>query len=133
MQTEPLLAYRASVLKEHFTKCTVTHSTLAKHEQNLEWNIARLCRKRNEVVHDAAILSSQEDIVSHLRLYLVFIINSLIDFFIESPLDTNGDGTISIEDYFTYNEIRLDTIRFSKAHNPYCELLDVKNPIAYLS
>ena len=90
----------------------------------MKWNISRLYRLRNEIVHNAAIKSNIQPSVSHIRYYLTFVLYSILSFLADSPVDTNNDGQISIEDYFITQEIKLanlkrKTIReYNRINNP---------------
>lgn len=128
----PLLAYRAYTIKMHLEDPKIVAGTLQKHQQNLDWNLNRIYRIRNEIVHNAAINLSIELVVSHLRYYLIFILNSTIDFFINEKYDLNSDKKISIDDYFLLREVQVNNL----LHNNkllFKDLIDVSNPTDYLT
>jgi len=129
----PLLAYRANSFKEHFERVDVTKGTIIKHQRNLDWNLNRIYRLRNEIVHNAAINPNLESITSHIRYYLVFILNGLMDFFINSPADINSDNELNIDDYFIMQEILLDNILNDKKYLSIDYLISVRNPVEFLS
>lgn len=104
----PLLAYRAKKIKCWLfedKKPANGKKYLTRHKENLEIHFTRIYRLRNEIIHDAATNTNNEQISSNLRYYLTFILNEIIDFLAKH----NGDQ-ISIEDYFILNEIRLGNI-----------------------
>src|SRR5690606_935146 len=101
---------------------------LFAHGNNLRWNISRLYRIRNEIVHNAATKNNIQANVSHLKYYLTFILNSMLDFLSESPVDTNNDGKITIEDYLMAQDIMLGVLK-GKTINEY---IKVRNPIEIL-
>lgn len=61
---------------------------------------------RNEMIHDAAPNSSNEQVASHLRYYLTFMLNEIITY-----MSAGGENKRrSIEQYFLMNEIKLGNI-----------------------
>ena len=104
----PLLAFRAFSLKLIIEKEKDRMKILENHTQNLQWNIARAYRIRNEIIHDAVINSEIVHITSHLKYYLLFILNSLLDFLSTSPIDVNKDNKIDLDDFYTLQLIKSD-------------------------
>jgi len=86
---------------------------IIKHRKNLDWHLTRIYRIRNEIVHDAAIHLNIESITGNLKYYLTYILNGLIDYLDNAPLDINSDGFITIEDYFLLQEIRYNSLNTS--------------------
>lgn len=104
----PLLSYRALKLKKWlFQNNKPSNATdyINHHKDNLEIHFTRIYRLRNEIIHDAATDTNNEQIASNLRYYLTFILNEVIDF-LAKP--TNKE--LSIEEYFILNEIKLGNI-----------------------
>ncbi|MCD0488555.1 hypothetical protein LPB86_09955 [Pedobacter sp. MC2016-14] len=97
---------------------------LHKHTTNLEWNLTRLYRIRNEIVHNAAIKKGIYVHISHMKYYFTFILNSILDFMAEVHADLDNDGKVSIEDYFIAQSIMLGSLRGQPAK----EYLKVDNP-----
>jgi hypothetical protein len=98
----PLLGYRGMKLKQWFFKPNkIANATdyLKTHRTNLEIHFTRIYRLRNEIIHDAATNTNNEQIASNLRYYLTFMLNELIDF-----LSKTNNKEVSIEDYFILNE-----------------------------
>lgn len=124
----PLLSYRAMRLKKTFFNGRTPNAVeyLKHHKINLEIHFTRIYRLRNEIIHDAATNTNNEQIASNLRYYLTFILNELIDF-----LFRISDKEISIEDYFILNEIKIGNIE----HNGFLlnELLDVECTFDFMS
>jgi len=125
----PLIAYRAMKLKQwlfHAGKPANAADYLNNHRSNLEIHFTRIYRLRNEIIHDAATDTNNEQISSNLRYYLTFILNELIDF-----LSKVTDKETSIEDYFILNEIKIGNI----AQNGYLlnDLLEVDCSIGFIS
>jgi hypothetical protein len=125
----PLLAYRAMKLKQWFFKPGKTPNAtdyLKYHKANLEIHFTRIYRLRNEIIHDAATNTNNEQIASNLRYYLTFMLNELIDFLSQVTIRET-----SIEDYFILNEIKIGNIE----QNGYVlnDLLDVDCAIDFIS
>lgn len=129
----PLLGYRANSYKEQLEKQNFIRDTLIKHQQNLDWNLNRIYRLRNDIVHNAAIQPNIENITAHLRYYLVFILNGLLDFLINEPIDVNNDKELTIDDYFIIQEILSDNILNDINYQAYSYLLTRHNPVEYLT
>ena len=125
----PILSYRALKLHRWFfssAKAPNACDYLKKHKENLEIHFTRIYRLRNEIIHDAATDTNNEQIASNLRYYLTFILNEIIDF-----LSKNSKKEISVEDYFILNEIQIGDI----AQNGYLlrNLLDVDCSLDFIS
>ena len=123
-ENNELLKYRASELKKWLVHPNNIQKSLNNHKLNLESNLIRLYRIRNEIVHNAAIKNGIYTNISHIKYYLSFIINSILDFMATNPLDINDDGVISIEDYFITQEV----IYGSLTDKPLRSYLQIENP-----
>lgn len=130
--TNPLIAYRAYTLSKRFANVDSIKSEFIRHQNNLERNIVRIYRTRNEIVHTASYENNILDITSHLRYYLTFIINGFIDFVANNPVDVNHDGSISIDDYFSVLNIQLDSLIMDK-NLDINKLLEFQNPVEFLT
>jgi hypothetical protein len=128
----PLLAYRAYRLSQKlFTKKTLSDELL-RHATKLEWNLLRIYRVRNAVVHSAAVEANILDITSHLRYYLIFVINSAVDYLDNNPVDINKDGKLNLDDYFLVNKVEFDDLIVDDALDVQ-RLIKIRNPIEFLS
>ncbi|RPD42603.1 hypothetical protein [Chitinophaga barathri] len=105
-----LLKFRAKYFRKWVEAPNNIQSTLRKHEINLTHNFTRLYRIRNEIVHNAAIKRGIYVSISHMKYYLTFILNSILDFMAEQSVDTDNDGKVSIDDYFIAQEIMLGSL-----------------------
>ena len=108
--SNPLLAFRAECYKQFITDKKAIGKVILKHRSNLEWHLTRCYRIRNEIVHDAAIHLNIESITGNLKYYLTFILNGLISYLDDTPIDINMNGFLSIEDYFLLQEIRYNSL-----------------------
>ncbi|HEY4194298.1 MAG TPA: hypothetical protein VGM63_02105, partial [Mucilaginibacter sp.] len=132
IDTFPLLAYRIKTINQRFSTDKLIKNELERHQRNLDRNLLRIYRLRNEIVHSAIKDNSILDITSHLRYYLIFVINGFMDFVIKSPVDVNKDESISIDDYFLFSSIQLDSLLFDGTVTVK-KLLEFNNPVDYLS
>lgn len=86
---------------------------LKRHSDNLYWNLTRLYRIRNEIVHNFEIKNGIYIHISHMKYYLSFILNSILDFMADEPSDINNDK-VTIEDYFITQEIIFGSLKSEK-------------------
>lgn len=127
-ENHPLIAYRARNLGNALCPTNGTNKIkryVERHQKNSIIHFTRIYRLRNEIIHDAATNTNNESIASNLRYYLTFILNGAIAYL------SKADGeNVSIEDYFTINEIHLGNI----AHNKWKleDLLNVDTPIDFI-
>lgn len=123
-----LLIFRSELFKSWTENPANIDNAISKHKQNLEWNITRLYRIRNAIVHNAAVTNSIYANVSHIKYYLTFILNSLLEYLSTAPYDINSDGKISIEDYFITQDIILGSLKGKSIK----EYIKVTNPMEIL-
>ena len=123
----PLLVFRAEYYKTLLSDPNKVRGALENHQKNLEWNLTRIYRVRNEIVHNAAIKEDIAVLTSHLRYYLTFIINSLIDFFVNHPQDIDNDDKVSIDDYFLLQDLKLSSLENSDIE--FKDLIEIDNPM----
>lgn len=115
--TNELLKFRALFFQKWVEDPSNIETTLKKHSDNLKWNLTRLYRIRNEIVHNAAIKNGIYVNISHMKYYLTFILNSILDFMSNDSLDIDNDGKITIEDYFIAQDIMLGSLKGSTIQN----------------
>lgn len=127
--SHPLLAYRAHKFKERlFSQKDGKKKYLYYHKDNLNRHLTRIYRVRNEIVHQAGTQQPNINIlVGNLRYYLTFMLNGLISFLLNNPVDANMDGQISIEDFFILQQLQLNVVE----HGGYQldKLFDIDNPM----
>lgn len=109
-----LIKYRAYYFQKWFEEPNKISEVLTIHNNNVEWNITRLYRIRNEIVHNAAIKNNITTHISHLKYYLSFILNSILDFMADNDVDLDNDGKITIDDFFISQDIILGCLNKSK-------------------
>lgn len=122
-----LLKHRAKYYLTFLQQPEKITGILEKHQENLQNNITRLYRIRNEIVHNAAIKTGISTNAAHLRYYLTFILNSILEYFVNNPADIDSNGVLTIEDFFISQEIMLGSLteknkvklsRFLETSNP---------------
>jgi len=121
----PLIAFRANQFLSSIFNNQISDD-LKKHEQDLIWNIARLYRIRNELIHEAAIDKNIPNITSHLKYYLTFIIESTLNFFVTNSIDIDIDNYTTIEDYFIMQKLKWDNIK--STNYSFTKLLEIYVP-----
>ena len=89
-----LLTYRIAYMQKWYQEPNKVQDLLRKHTDNLIWNITRLYRIRNEIVHNAAIKNGIYTNIAHLKYYLSFILNSIIDFMSEDQVQTDRKSVV---------------------------------------
>lgn len=109
-----LLKFRTAFFKKWHEEPNKIEDVLKKHQDNLIWNITRLYRIRNEIVHNAAIKNGIHTHIAHLKYYLSFTLNSILNFMSDVNVDVNNDGKVSIDDYFITQEIILGALKGEK-------------------
>jgi len=69
------------------------------HVENLERHIVRIYNLRNELVHEGAIKRDVENLASNLRYYLVFLLDQMIDYFVNHSHNANN-RKYRMDDFF---------------------------------
>ncbi len=128
----PALAARASQLKKRLILKKAISDSIVAHANKLEWNLMRIYRRRNSIVHSAKSENDILDLASHLKYYLVFIINSAINFINTNPIDLNMDGKISLDDFFNLRHAEYESLILDPDLNV-DKLLQYQNPLEYLT
>lgn len=124
-----LLKFRTNFYKSWVDNPENITSAIERHKQNLKWNLIRLYRIRNSIVHNAAVTDSIYSNVSHIKYYLTFILNSILEYLSTTPFDVNHDNKITIEDYFITQDIILGSLK----GKPIDDFLEIKNPMEILN
>ena len=119
-----LLKFRAQYFQKWVENPSNISIMLKKHTDNVKWNLTRLYRIRNEIVHNAAIKNGIYVNISHMKYYLIFILNSILDFMANDPSDADNNGKVTIEDYFIAQDIMLGSLKGNTVKN----FLNVKFP-----
>lgn len=120
-----LLIHRAKYFQKWYQDPGQIVNSIQKHQENLEWNIIRLYRIRNEIVHNAAIKNGIYTHISHLKYYLTFTLNSILDFMSDPTPDLNNDGKITIDDFFICQDIILGCHKGEKLE----KWIELKHPM----
>ena len=101
IENSVLLSYRLRMFEKHILSGNKNeiNKYLKSHEKNLLWQIARIYRLRNELIHEAAIKQNIESLTSNLRYYLNFILRKIIYFF-SSDENINSEIPKEMESFF---------------------------------
>ena len=127
----PLLFFRHSTLINRYRAKQGIENDITRHKNNVICNITRIYRSRNEIVHRAATELELIDLAGHLKYYLVFTLNALLDFLLNYPLDVDGDAKITIDDFYSLSCIEHDAL-FSRGALSIQDMLAIRNPVEYL-
>lgn len=84
------------------------------HKRNISWQIARIYRLRNELIHEAAIKQDIESLTSILRYYLILVLNRAVEFFKEVAVK-HSTTIFNMESFFMHYE--LIRLAIEKNHN----------------
>lgn len=130
----PLISDRAENLQNLISSPEAIRAMIQGSAKNVEWNLTRIYRIRNEIVHNASTNIDVEVLVSHLKYYLVFSLFSILDFFANRAEDYNLDNKIDIDDFFEIREMKYDNFFGSKKSEPDIEKLKlIMNPLEFLT
>lgn len=75
-----LLTFRVFRLWENiFNSPSRLSNHLKKHKQNVEWQIRRIYRARNQIIHQGACFAGTRQLIQHLQTYSITINNLVHD------------------------------------------------------
>lgn len=112
----PLLQYRIQHYSEHFSNRAELLKVLSNHRKRIEWQIMRIYRNRNMIVHDGSHFPYIDLIVQNLHFYIDTLMDT-INFYV-------GKGYTSLEVIYAVlnrKEFEYHTILEKKDNN--------KNPL----
>lgn len=125
--SRPILSFRAYQLKRTLFHTERRLQKLKIHKKDLEWNLSRIYRIRNEIIHEAALKPNISRISSHIRYYLTFMTISLIEYLANSPIDINLDRQITIDDFFILQSLHFESQK--KKRFLVEDIFEIKNPV----
>ena len=83
---DPLLVFRIDRLRSNFLAGpTKLAAAIVRHQRNVDWQLRRIYRARNGIVHDGKRPSALRHIVQHLHTYLVLTIHNAIHDLKDNP------------------------------------------------
>jgi len=86
-QTSQLLRFHLQEMKAALRgNRDAAKSFFTNHKKHLYWQIYRIYRYRNKLIHEAAILPGLENVIRCQRFYLVLLLNQLIGYFSETDV-----------------------------------------------
>lgn len=95
-QTSQLLRYHLQEMKAALRGNRDAAKTFfANHKKHLYWQLYRIYRYRNKLIHEAAILPGLENVIRCQRFYLVLLLNQLIGYFSEADVKS-----LSMDSFF---------------------------------
>lgn len=99
LENVPLCAYRMQQYKDCFSSCDRIKTFYYNHSKRVSWQIMRIYRSRNIIVHDGSAMPFLGVILQNLHFY--------IDTIVDKYLEKCGEGLlkpISIIEQYTHNE-----------------------------
>jgi len=75
------------------------------HRKHIQWQIYRIYRYRNQLIHEAAILPGLDNVIRCLHFYLVFVLDQMIGYFTHSGLKTLNMDSFFYEYGQTWNKV----------------------------
>lgn len=98
---DQLLCYHLQEMKAALRGNTdAAKQFFASHKKHLHWQIYRIYRYRNQLIHEAAILPGLENVIRCQRFYLVLLLNQMIGYFSETDM-----RLLSMDSFFfEYNQ-----------------------------
>lgn len=124
-----LLQYRLHRYRKHLLSGNdkQIRGYLERHKTNVGWQIARIYRLRNELIHEAAIRQDIEGLTSNLRYYLIFVLNNAIVYFSKKAESIDSlNKTLDMESFFMH----YDLLRLSIEKN--CTLENILNSSTHI-
>lgn len=86
-QTSQLLRYHLQAMKAALLNTRdAARCFFGNHRDHLYWQLYRIYRYRNRLIHEAAILPGLENVIRCQRFYLVLLLNQLIGYFSRTQL-----------------------------------------------
>ena len=86
-QTNLLLRYHLQEMKVSLRgNKDAAKAFFTKHNKHLYWQIYRIYRYRNKLIHEAAILPGLDNVIRCQRFYLVLLLNQMIRYFSETDV-----------------------------------------------
>ena len=111
----PALLNRIGHLRHHvFHGPKSVASNLERHRDNVDWQLRRIYRVRNEITHRAANPSGIDQLVQNLHTYLTTTLNRMIHI-----LGSEGRG-MTIDEAFEYNRAMFEEyLQFMRSRDRY--------------
>ncbi|WP_207689736.1 hypothetical protein [Desulfonema limicola] len=135
IQSNPLLIYRIGCLwKDPFGDPKLCAKKFERHKKNIEWQIRRIYRARNYVMHKGVCSLQTRQLIQHLHSYYVVTMHNLIhDLKMNSTWSINEafEHRLHLYTYF-YNELNNNgKITLEALFNPYLILFEKMNTSAW--
>lgn len=106
-QSSQLARYHIQQLKAALLNTNeAAKNFFSEHKKHLYWQLYRIYRYRNKLIHEAAILPGLDNVIRCQRFYLVFLLNQLIGFFSNST-----NKSLSMDSFFYEYAYRLNVLQ----------------------
>ena len=100
----PLLHFRIYELKKIlFKDANMLSKRIESHKQNIDWQIRRIYRARNHVMHSGECWPGTRQLVQHLHSYLIICIHNLLHDLSSNPewrIPDAFEHRLALYDYF---------------------------------
>lgn len=78
LEPHPLLSHRLSVLRELFANPARLGDEIEAHKQNIAWELRRIYRERNDVMHSGLSSELTSHLLQHLHTYFILAVHNLV-------------------------------------------------------
>ncbi len=128
VKDNPLLLYRIGCLwKDPFSEPKFLIKRLKRHKKNIEWQIRRIYRARNYVMHKGVCPLQTRQLIQHLHSYYIVTIHNLIhDLKINSEWSINDalEHRFHLYEYFCKKITDGEKVTTEALFNPYLILFE---------
>lgn len=117
LSDDPLHLFRVErIYTEYFKKPQKMGETIKKHNQNMEWQLSRIYRVRNRIMHQAGQALQLGQLIQHLHSYYITTVHALIRDIRQNPTWRIADAFEHRKKLYDYYIFQLEN--YSK--NPFC-------------
>lgn len=116
-----LLQHRLDILRNNFSSNDNLYKFLSNNYNNVNWNVQRLYRYRNQIVHYSDVLGNISVLCSHLNYYIRTIISEIC-FRVSQQETIRFNSLAEIYSYLYDNYFVLVSFLDSKGKNPKSQL-----------
>ena len=120
----PLISYRAWFLEHRIFgngSDGKRESYINAHITKLEQQIRRIYHVRNEIVHEAQYNTSNENLASNLKYYLIFSLSNILGYLLSHDIQENT----TIDDFLQLQEVKFEYLK--KCNFPIEDILNITN------
>jgi len=93
LSEDPLHLFRVErIYSEYFVKPKKLYDVIKKHNQNIEWQLTRIYRVRNRIMHQAGQALQLRQLIQHLHSYYITTVHALIRDIKQNPMWSIADA-----------------------------------------